>query len=231
MSTKSPDFGQQVAEFLTSLSVPVSLPQDVGVLQPYTDSEVCRVVRQMCQQFYQGGKPRLALWGINPGRFGAGLTGLSFTDPHAVRHCLQIESTIHGRREISAEFIQLVIEAYGGPSAFYRDVYLSALSPLGFMQGEKNLNFYDSTELQSALTTTIQHWVLQQITFGLRQDATVVLGTGKLKAFFEQHVRAECGFDSVVFLEHPRFIMQYRRKHVDSYVEKYVQAIRSCAGL
>lgn len=105
------------------------------------------------------------------------------------------------------------------------------MSPLGFMHGEKNLNFYDSAELQSALTTTIQHWILQQVSFGLRQDTTVVLGTGKLKTFFEQYVHAECGFDSVVFLEHPRFIMQYRRKHVDSYVEKYVQVIRSCADL
>jgi hypothetical protein len=185
----------------------------------------------MCSVYYASGNSRLAIWGINPGRFGAGLTGLSFTDPQALRDSLQIDSTIEGRREISAEFIQLVIEAYGGPTVFYRDVYLSALSPLGFVQGEKNLNFYDSAELQSIVTPTIQSWVTEQMSFGLRRDVTIILGTGKLKTFFEQHVQEQCKFQSAKYLEHPRFIMQYRRKHVDAYVDKYVKTIRSCARI
>lgn len=226
MSTSSRDFGKSVETFLLGLRIASPLPNGIEVLQPYSDREVRRVVREMCATFYTDEPQRIALWGINPGRFGAGLTGLSFTDPYALRNDLGIDSTIDGRREISAEFVYRVIDAYGGPSTFYRDVYMSALSPLGFVRGTTNLNFYDDVELQDALTPQIQRWTKKQISFGLRSDVTVVLGTGKLKHYMEQHVKAQCGFSKVLYLEHPRFIMQYRRKSVEDYVRKYVETIR-----
>lgn len=227
MSTSSVEFGHQVAEFLTCLTIDATLPDAVEVLQPYKDQEVCRVVRTMCAKYYAGRKPRVGVWGINPGRYGAGVTGLSFTDPFAVQHLLGIESSIMGRREISAEFIQQVIEAYGGPHAFYADFYLSALSPLGFVADGKNVNFYDSRELQAALTPLIQQWVNTQTQFGLRRDTTIILGTGKLQSFVERNVRSQCSFGNVIYLEHPRYIMQYRRKQREAYVEKYVNVLRS----
>ena len=227
MSTNSIEFGSRVADFLTRLTIDVPLPEGIEVLQPYSDPEVCRVVHAMCTKYYSGHKPRVGVWGINPGRFGAGVTGLSFTDPFAVQNLLGIESSIAGRREISAEFIQQVIEAYGGPNSFYADFYLSALSPLGFVADGKNVNFYDTPELQSALTPMIQKWVSSQHQFGLRSDTTIILGTGKLQSFVERNVRTQCSFGNVIYLEHPRYIMQYRRKQRDAYVEKYINALRS----
>lgn len=227
MSTSSVEFGHRVAEFLTCLTIDAPLPDGVEVLQPYKDQEVCRVVHAMCAEYYSGQKPRVGVWGINPGRFGAGVTGLSFTDPFAVQNLLGIETTITGRREISAEFIQQVIEAYGGPHSFYADFYLSALSPLGFVADAKNVNFYDSPELQSAITPMIQQWVTLQHQFGLQNDTTIILGTGKLQSFVEHNVRTQCSFGNVIYLEHPRYIMQYRRKQRDAYVEKYVNVLRS----
>lgn len=227
MSTNSVEFGSLVADFLTSMTIDVPLPYGVEVLEPYSDPEVCRVVHAMCAEYYAGHKPRVGVWGINPGRFGAGLTGLSFTDPFAVQNLLGIETTITGRREISAEFIQLVIEAYGGPRTFYSDFYLSALSPLGFVADAKNVNFYDTPELQSALTPMIQQWVTLQHQFGLRNDMTIILGTGKLQSFVERNVRTHCSLGNVTYLEHPRYIMQYRRKQRDAYVEKYINVLRS----
>lgn len=226
MSTSSRDFGSRVGQFLLGLRIASPLPDGIEVLQPYRDKEVRRVVGLMCSTYYADAPKRIAVWGINPGRFGAGLTGLSFTDPHALRADLGIDSTIEGRREISAEFIYRVIDAYGGPTSYYRDVYMSAFSPLGFVRGTTNLNFYDDASLQNALTPQIQRWTKKQISFGLRTDVTLVLGTGKLKQFTERHVQSQCGFAKVVYLEHPRFIMQYRRKHVDDYVRTYVETIR-----
>lgn len=231
MSTESADFGSQVERFLINLHLEHPLPQGVDVLQPYANPEVRKVVHEMCRQYYSGAHPRIPLWGINPGRFGAGLTGLAFTDPTAVKQTLRIQTALDGRRELSAEFMASVIEAYGGPKPFYRDVYMTALSPLGFVSGNKNLNFYDSRELQESLTGQIQSWVRKQCAFELRKGVTIVVGTGKLKDFFERHIRTQCGFDTVVYLEHPRYIMQYKRSEIDTYRQKYINAIQYCTNV
>lgn len=225
MASKS--FAQAIAHFLTHLKPPVGLPDGVEVLHPYRDPEVCRVVREMANRYYTEAPPRLSVWGINPGRFGAGLTGLSFTDPWAVAHQLGIETALSGRRELSAEFISDVIDAYGGPSEFYRDIYLGAVSPLGFIADGVNVNFYDTAPLLQAVTPYAISCMQTQIGYGLRRDVGVVLGTGKLKQAIEKHINPIVGFDRVVYLEHPRFIMQYRRSQRSAYVDRYVETLRS----
>ncbi|MBU3698577.1 MAG: DUF4918 family protein [Candidatus Kapabacteria bacterium] len=221
-------FAAFVEQFLSSLSIDAELPSEIDILQPYYDPEVRRVVHEMCRTFYAGAHARIGVWGINPGRFGAGITGLSFTDPWAVENDLGIETTLTGRRELSAEFISRVISAYGGPKAFYHDVYMSALSPLGFIRNGVNINFYDDAELASRLRPQIIQWMNLALDAGVRRDVTIILGTGKLRQYSERYIRSEVGLDRVIYLDHPRYIMQYRRRDVAVYVQKYVEAIRSC---
>jgi hypothetical protein len=223
-------FADFVERFLSTLTIDAQLPHGIEVLQPYTDPEVRRVVHQMCRRFYVGEGQRIGIWGINPGRFGAGVTGLSFTDPWAVAHDLGIETTLTGRRELSAEFISRVISAYGGPTSFYHDVYMSALSPLGFISHGVNINFYDDAHLALLMRPQIVQWMKTALNAGVRRDVTIVLGTGKLRQYVERYVRSDVGLDQVIYLDHPRYIMQYRRRYVDDYVQKYVNAIRSCVG-
>lgn len=145
-------FGQRIEGFLTGLHVDVPLPEGFAVMNPYSIPEVRSNVHEMCSRYYvDAPRPRLPIWGINPGRLGGGITGLSFTDPHALYHLLGIGPETSMRRELSATFIQMVIEAYGGPKRFYRDVFLSAISPLGFTKNGKNINFYDDPGLSKAL--------------------------------------------------------------------------------
>lgn len=226
----SEDFGRFVEHFLSNVTVGVELPADVQVLRPYTDPEVRRVLRLMCRKYYAGGHPRVGVWGINPGRFGAGVTGLSFTDPWAVAHDLGIPTTLEGRRELSAEFISRVIAAYGGAQKFYRDVYMSALCPLGFTRHDVNINFYDDVQLAKTIRSKIIEWMSQALDAGVRRDVTIVLGAGKLRSFMEKHIRTDVGLAEVVYLDHPRYIMQYRRRDVEAYVELYVETIRSCCN-
>ncbi|MBU3741812.1 MAG: DUF4918 family protein [Candidatus Kapabacteria bacterium] len=220
------DFGSRAAAFLTSLRIDVPLPSGFVVLDPCRDPAVVDVVQQFCGRYYTGNHLRLPIWGINPGRFGAGVTGLSFTDPYALRHDLGLTTSIEGRREPSADFVYRVIGAYGGPTAFYHDVYMSALSPLGFIKNGVNINFYDDAELTRDIVPFVVESMRRQTAMGLRDDECIVLGTGKLKAFMERYVRAEMPYRTVHYLEHPRFIMQYRRRFVDDYVRTYVDVIR-----
>jgi hypothetical protein len=225
MASKS--FASNVASFLTQLASPAGLPAGIEVLDPYRDPEVQRVVREMARRYYTDAPQRLSVWGINPGRFGAGITGLSFTDPWAVAHQLDIATTLTGRRELSAEFIGDVIDAYGGPQEFYRDVYLGAVSPMGYVEHGVNVNFYDTPELLRAVVPYAIACMQEQMRYGLRRDTAVVLGTGKLKQSIERFINPSVGFGQVIYLEHPRFIMQYRRSQRSAYVERYVDTLRS----
>lgn len=214
-----------MGEFLTSLRIDVELPPGFSVLNPYVDSEVRRVVKEFCARYYTTNTSRLGIWGINPGRLGAGLTGLSFTDPPALRDDLKIESKIVGRRESSAEFIYKLIHAYGGVEPFYESNYLSALSPLGFVKNEVNINFYDDAAFAKRLTPSIVKWMCNQMSFGLRTDRCVVLGSGKLKNYVERKVKPTLQFERIDFLEHPRYIMQYRRVELAKYIDRYLEVL------
>lgn len=221
----SKEFASAIETFLIGLQPPVGLPDGVEVLNPYLSGEVRRVVHEMATRYYVDAPARLSVWGINPGRFGAGLTGLSFTDPWAVEHQLGISTTLSGRRELSAEFISDVIDAYGGPSLFYRDLYVGAVSPLGFVRNGNNVNFYDTPELLAAVVPYATACMNAQVACGLRTDTAVVLGTGKLKNAVERHINPRVGIGTIVYLEHPRFIMQYRRSQRSAFVDRYVETL------
>lgn len=222
----SESFGKGIERFLMSMRYDGVLPNGIEILDPYKDPEVKRVIHEMVSRYYAGDHPRVGMWGINPGRFGAGVTGLSFTDPWAVKNLLGIETTLAGRRELSAEFISMVIDAYGGPVAFYRDVCMCALSPLGFIKNGININFYDDPVLMREIVPFVITSLRKQHAAGLVPERCIVLGTGKLKTFTEREVKGVMGYTTIEYLEHPRFIMQYRRSQVPMYVEKYVDVLR-----
>ncbi len=219
------DFGRSLATYLFNLRFAIPLPSGFEVLTPYSNAEVQSVVQVFCDRYYGGSHMRLGVWGINPGRFGAGITGLSFTDPVSLKNQLGIESSITGRQEISAEFISMVIEAYGGPGKFYHDVYLGALSPLGFVRDGKNINFYDDVQLSKDIVPFITSSVNTITGFGLNRKAAILLGSGALQKYTRQYLSATFREMKVIALDHPRFVMQYRRAHVSEYVKRYVEAI------
>ena len=220
----SDSFGSRISRFLTNLKLDISLPSDFKILDPYASPEVRRVVTEFCSRYYTGNAPRISAWGINPGRFGGGITGLSFTDPFALKNQLHIGTAIEGRRELSAEFISMVIEAVGGPREFYSKVFLSALCPLGFIRDGNNINFYDDAELHRKIVPFILDCMNEQIEVGIRKDICIVLGTGKLKKTMERDINPSIQFEKIIYLDHPRFVMQYKRKSVEEYVKRYAEA-------
>ncbi len=222
--------GRVFADRLINVRCQVPIPQGFEILCPYTEHEVQRVVRCFYDRYLRVGPPRLALYGINPGRFGAGITGLAFTDPWALNHQLNIPTSLDGRREPSAVFISAVIDAYGGAQAFYDDVLLTAFSPLGFVRSGVNVNFYDDAALQRAIVPFVAEHVDAVREAGAPSATIVILGSGKLRQFVERHLAPTRRFNHVVALDHPRYIMQYRRATMDRYVEQYVDTIRQHVG-
>lgn len=158
--------------------------------------------------------------GINPGRFGGGITGIPFTDPIKLEE-LGIHNSLPKKRELSADFVYEVIKTCGGAERFYHKFYVSAVSPLGFVNNEKNLNYYDLKELPKLLNTFIVSCMRKQLSWGLNTSICFCLGEGENYKFVSQLNETHHFFKEIVPLAHPRFIMQYRRKTLSEFVTKY----------
>src|SRR5690606_33606584 len=97
------------------------------------------------------------------------------------------------------------------------------VSPLGFTKDGKNMNYYDSKELTSSLHDFILDCIQKQLTFGLHRHVCYCLGEGENYKFLKKLNNTHRFFDEIVPLPHPRFIMQYRRKKIESYIDLYLQ--------
>ncbi|MEO8069378.1 MAG: uracil-DNA glycosylase family protein [Flavobacteriales bacterium] len=209
------------------------LPDGVGVLDPFNGDhagEVRRIVGEFHRKFFGDDRPRALMLGINPGRLGAGSTGLCFTDTKRCESELGIPVNGIRTHEPSSDFFYRMIHAAGGANSFYSRVYVSAVCPLGFVRNGPlgkpvNLNYYDDAALRTAITPFAVQWLRSLIACGMKTDRVLCIGTGKNLKFLER-INADHGFfDRIVALEHPRFIMQYKAKRIGAYVEKYIEAL------
>lgn len=216
-------FAKKVLKFYQSLDLTVPLPEGIEAMNPYQDRNAMAICSQFYQKFYADDNTRTLILGINPGRFGGGITGVPFTDPVKLEVNCGIPNTLQKKVELSADFIYTMIESFGGPENFYAKFYISAISPLGFTQHGKNLNYYDSPALQKAVEPFMIQSIQQQLTFGINQEVCFCLGEGKNFSYLSQLNNRHGFFTKIVPLAHPRFIMQYRRKLISTYVKEYLQ--------
>src|SRR5688500_10363115 len=75
------DFSSRICSFYYNLKPAFVMPEGVEILQPYAREEVRQVVTSYYKRYYSDTSRRIYLLGINPGRFGGGVTGIPFTDP------------------------------------------------------------------------------------------------------------------------------------------------------
>ncbi|HYN80646.1 MAG TPA: uracil-DNA glycosylase family protein [Gemmatimonadaceae bacterium] len=220
----SDTFAERAFRFYKSLASP-RVPRGVTVMNPYVDKRVQRYVRLFLDGYFSDNRERTLILGINPGRFGAGITGVTFTDPVALADECGIPNDFARKRELSSRFIYSVIKHLGGPDAFFRKFLLSAVCPLGFTRHGKNLNYYDDRKLERAVTPFIAASIDAQIALGCSRERVIVLGRGKNAKFFRRLNDGHRWFESVHPLDHPRFILQYRRRQAESYITDYERVL------
>lgn len=218
-------FSENIIHFHRNLVLPEHLPEGVEVMNPFAETETLEVASKFYHKYYNDNKERKLILGINPGRFGAGLTGVPFTDPIKLEQYCGIENDLQKKPELSAEFIWKVIDACGGPERFFSKIYINSAFPLGFTKGGKNLNYYDIPALQKIARPISIAAIRQQLDFGINREVAYCLGEGQNYKYLKS-INEECGFfKELIPLPHPRFIMQYRRKFIDSFVKRYFDSI------
>ena len=223
-----PVFADRLLHFLTAFPLPGPLPGGAQALSPLGEPAVYDLLSRFAYKFYADNRPRVAVLGINPGRLGMGRTGVAFTDPGALAEFCGIAHDLPRQRpEISTQFIYRVVEAMGGPAAFYQHFYLGSVYPLVLLRKGLNYNYYDAPALIEALWADMRRSLRQQVhEMGLRTD--VVVSLGKRNGFFLNRLNNELGlFDKVVVFDHPRYLMQYRRRELDANVAHYVKILGS----
>jgi len=218
-------FADRLLHFLTTFPAPPVLPDEVLALNPYQEPAVAKLLTQFGQKFYADQRPRVALLGINPGRFGAGRTGVAFTDPAALAGACSIPNELPQHPELSSQFVYRVIDALGGPAAFYQDFYLGSLYPLVLMRHGKNYNYYDAPALQASLEPDIRASLRRQVDeLGLVRTAAVCLGR-RNGLLFEKLNKELHLFDTIHILYHPRYLMQYKRRELLAHVARYAEVL------
>ncbi|MFN3839475.1 MAG: uracil-DNA glycosylase family protein, partial [Cyclobacteriaceae bacterium] len=96
----------------------------------------------------------------------------------------------------------------------------------GFVKDGKNMNYYDSKELQNAVYAFCVQSIQQQLNFGLNHEVCYCLGDGRNFAFLNKLNNEHRFFKRIIPLSHPRFIMQYRRKHIQKYIARYLDELK-----
>ncbi|HEU4633031.1 MAG TPA: uracil-DNA glycosylase family protein, partial [Flavisolibacter sp.] len=128
--------------------------------------------------------------------------------------------------ELSAEFMYDMITAYGGVRKFYSKFFMGSVCPLGFVQQGRNINYYDDKALLQAVEPFIVDNLDKLVSYNTNRHHCICIGGEKnykyLSALNEKHQ----WFKTIYTVPHPRFIMQYRRKLKDGFIEQYLEVLK-----
>jgi hypothetical protein len=214
-----------ILDFYRNLHPRFTPGKGIGIMNPYKDKAAWELVAKFYPKYYNDDRPRAFIFGINPGRHGAGVTGIPFTDPIRLAEKCGIANDLQKRGELSSEFVYMVIDAFGGPEAFYGRYHFTALSPLGFVRDGKNLNYYDDKELMKAFEPFMLGCIRRQLVTMPVESTCFCLGEGENFKYFSRVNARYRFFKEIIALPHPRWVMQYRRKKVADYVALYVDRL------
>ena len=173
------NFGEKILDFIKALHFPVKAPAGVEVMNPFQDAAILALCTQFYEKFYADACKRWMIIGINPGRFGGGITGVPFTDPIRLESVAGIPNSMPKKQELSSVFIYEMIQAFGGLESFYKNFYFTSISPLGFTKNSKNLNYYDDKLLQETVKDFAVDCLYRQLDFGILREVAFCLGEGK----------------------------------------------------
>jgi hypothetical protein len=226
-------FAEKVIQFNKQLDFKGNLPPEINIMNPFKENpQANRIMEQFYNKYYNDDNKRHLIVGINPGRFGGGATGIPFTDSKRLKAVCRINYEGKETHEPSSVFVYEVIEAFGGPEEFYKHIYINSMCPLGFTANTKdgkeiNYNYYDSKELTAAVYDFMVDNIQKQIDLGNYTDTCFCFGTGKNEKFLRKLNDEKGFFKNIVALEHPRFIMQYKAKTKQQYIDKYIAAFNA----
>lgn len=223
-------YAENILSFNKQLNLSARLPKGFEVMNPFQgegSDQIWKILEAFYTKYYNDDRSRKLILGINPGRLGAGATGLPFTDTKRLNKECEIPFSGFELHEPSSVFVYEVINAFGGVESFYSQFYINSVCPLGFLRlNEKgnlvNANYYDDKELYSRVKPFIVKSLKTQIDWGLNTEKVWCMGSGINFKFLKELNKEFKLFREIIPLDHPRYVVQYRSKRKEEYVNKYL---------
>lgn len=205
------------------------LPAGYQLMNPFLKGQALAISSDFYRLFYQDHYQRKIILGINPGRHGAGQTGVPFTDSKKLQQ-LNINTRNIQSFEPSAVFIYQVIAQFGGAKKFYQKFYFNSPLPLGLLQKNKkgnlvNANYYDNKKIQESVKPMIDYAMQEYHKMSLDKKIAYCLGQGKNYQFLEKYNKQHHLFEKIIPLAHPRYIMQYKFSQMADYQKDYLEKL------
>ncbi len=223
-------WADKISRYNRELNFRARLPKNISVMNPYADDpNALSISDEFYHTYYSDDAPRKIILGINPGRHGGGATGIPFTDPKRLSEVIRSPWKGNTSHEPSSVFIYDMVNAFGGPAAFYARYFINSVSPLGYTirnasGKEVNFNYYDTPPLFKAVMPFIISNLNNLRDMGFDMETCYCLG--KKNALCLGEINAKSAFfKQIISLEHPRYIMQYRLKSKDEYIRKYLDVL------
>ena len=167
------------------------------------------------RKYYSHSVPRIMICGINPGRLGAGKTGIPFLDYVSLSQL--ISGVQRQDSEKSAGFFFKVLKSVGAES-FYKTFYVTNFSSVGYLSNAANFNYYNLP--QSALETVERNF-LEEVKI---VEPTHVISLGK-EVHRSMLKLLPDSIDCSLCLPHPSWIATYRSNDKDHWVQCYREAL------
>lgn len=218
-------FSEKAIQFYSTLELNIELKNGVDWIMAFDNQDTLDCFSTFMNKYYHDKKPRTFLFGINPGRFGAGVTGVAFTDPIQLEEQLGIPNPFQKKHELSAIFIHDVIDELGGPKEFFSKFFITSVNPIGLIKDSKNYNYYDDAITQDLIEPFVIESIEKQLKYGYNREKAFSIGQGKNFKYLKALNKTHQWFDEVIPLPHPRWVLQYRRKYKEDYVTEYLEKL------
>lgn len=172
-----------------------------------------QVMDDFWRRFYPEELPRQVICGLNPGRLGAGLTGVPFTDFKTLSRWMP--SVERQDTEPSAQFFAQVVEAVG-VEAFFRRFYVTNVSAVGYVKDGRNLNYHD---LPADALEVAERRFVEEMEI-VRPQRIIALGRQ-----VERSIKKLIPNVVVTYLPHPAWVSTYRKAAQHNWIERYLQVL------
>ena len=225
---------QKILEFYDSLkNAGINLPEKYRLINSLTGAnqrQIAQITQRFYHRYYHDNKRRFMILGSSPARRGTALTGVPFEDVNHLQEDMGISLNAFGANKRSSSFLYEVMEEYGGRQNFYKQFYMNFVCPLGIekinLKGNwVNCNYYENAVLKKCLYPFIVDSLRRQIDFNIDTTVCFCIGSGENFKFLTNINDEYHFFDTIVPLEHPRFIMQYNADRKEEFMQKYVNTL------
>ncbi|WP_409305568.1 uracil-DNA glycosylase family protein [Peribacillus sp. SCS-155] len=182
------------------------------------------LVHKFYSAYYKEERERIVLCGINPGRLGAGKTGVPFIDFASLSYLLPGIDTADS--ELSATFIFSIINKLGY-GVFFNKVYLTNISWFGFSKEGRNYNYY---RLPNHLQTQFTNGFIKEMEI-VKPKTIIPLSKQVEKTINRMQVQNLINPQILIAqaLAHPYYYSNFRTRY-NRGIKTYIEAIEKYTG-